>query len=85
MRRSSSAQGEDLVVVVAGEDGFVREERTSFDVEELPGYGASGHAAVADLLAAIDEGRDPARQAASWWPPSRSSTRPTRPPGRSGT
>ena len=56
-------QGEDLVLVVAGEDGFIREERTSFDVEELPGYGASGHAAVADLLAAIHEARDPAASA----------------------
>lgn len=51
--------GEELVLVVGGSEGFVREERTTFEVPEVGGYGASGRAAVADLLAAIDEGRDP--------------------------
>jgi predicted dehydrogenase len=51
--------GEDLVLIRAGRDGFVHEERTAFRVEEVGGYGASGRAAVVDLLTAIDEGRDP--------------------------
>lgn len=51
--------GEDLVLIRAGQDGFVHEERTTFRVEEVGGYGASGRDAVADLLASVDEGRDP--------------------------
>jgi len=51
---------DDLVIVTAGDDGFVREERRRFTVEPAGGYGAAGRAAVADLLAAIAEGRDPA-------------------------
>ncbi len=51
--------GEDLVLVTAGgPDGGVREERQSFDVPPVPGYGASGRAAVQDLLEAIRDGRE---------------------------
>jgi predicted dehydrogenase len=52
--------GEALTLVSAGQDGFVREETTTFDVPDVPGYGASGQAAVADLIAAIREGRETA-------------------------
>ncbi|MFN8619982.1 MAG: Gfo/Idh/MocA family oxidoreductase [Chloroflexota bacterium] len=38
---------------------FLREARQAFPEDVVPGYGAGGRAAVADLLAAIDEGRDP--------------------------
>lgn len=38
---------------------FLHEERTSFPEEVVPGYGAGGRDAVADLLGAIEEGRDP--------------------------
>jgi UDP-N-acetyl-2-amino-2-deoxyglucuronate dehydrogenase len=52
---------EELVVVLAGEPGgMVREERQSFAVPDVPGYGASGRAAVADLLDAITDGHTPA-------------------------
>ena len=51
--------GEDLVLVTAGgPDGGVREELTSFEVPPVPGYGASGRAAVRDLLDAIGDGRE---------------------------
>lgn len=51
--------GEDLVLVTAGgPDGGVRDELTSFDVPAVPGYGASGRAAVRDLLDAIRDGRE---------------------------
>ena len=53
-------QGEELTLVTAGADGFVHEEVRRFDVPDVPGYGASGQAAVADLIAAIREGRDTA-------------------------
>lgn len=50
---------EELVLLTAGgADGGVREERTAFDVPAVPGYGASGRAAVRDLLDAIREGRE---------------------------
>jgi len=38
---------------------FVRETRETFVEDVVPGYGAGGRDAVADLLAAIEEGRDP--------------------------
>ena len=50
---------EELVVLTAGNDGHVREERTTFDVPVAPGYGASGRAAVRDLVDAIRDGREP--------------------------
>jgi UDP-N-acetyl-2-amino-2-deoxyglucuronate dehydrogenase len=50
---------EVLVLVTAGDDGHLREERTTFDVPAAPGYGASGRAAVRDLLDAIRDGREP--------------------------
>ncbi len=51
---------EALVTVVPdpSSDGL-REVRTVYPVTPAPGYGASGRDAVADLLAAIGEGRDP--------------------------
>ena len=54
--------GEDTLVMLMkdpGGDGL-REERRVRPVVPAPGYGASGREAVADLLAAIREGRDPA-------------------------
>ena len=50
---------EELVLLEAGDDGFVHEVRTTFDVATAPGYGASGQAAVRDLLNAIRDGREP--------------------------
>ena len=50
---------DEIVLLTAGDDGFVHEERTSFDVPAARGYGASGRAAVRDLLDAIREGREP--------------------------
>lgn len=38
---------------------FLREDRLTFPEDRVPGYGAGGRDAVADLLAAIEEGRDP--------------------------
>lgn len=49
---------DELVVLTAGADGQLHEERTRFDVPPAPGYGASGRAAVRDLLDAIREGRE---------------------------
>ena len=50
---------EELVIVTAGgADGGVLEERIAFDVPAVPGYGASGRAAVRDLIDAIREGRE---------------------------
>lgn len=51
---------EDLVLLTAGADGRLHEERRTFDVPAAPGYGATGRAAVRDLLDAIRGGRDPA-------------------------
>jgi predicted dehydrogenase len=52
---------EELVIVTAGgADGGVLEERIAFDVPAVPGYGASGRAAVRDLIDAIRDGRDTA-------------------------
>lgn len=50
---------DEIVLLTAGDDGFVHEERTSFDVPAAGGYGASGRAAVRDLLDAIRESREP--------------------------
>jgi predicted dehydrogenase len=49
---------EEVVLVTAGRDGHLREERTTFEVPPAPGYGATGRAAVRDLLDAIRDGRD---------------------------
>jgi predicted dehydrogenase len=51
--------GEELTVLRAGgPNGGLREEHQAFDVPDVPGYGATGQAAVADLLGAIREGRE---------------------------
>ncbi len=50
---------DSLVLLSAGADGFVHEEQTMFEVPPAPGYGASGRAAVRDLLDSIREGREP--------------------------
>lgn len=50
---------DELVLLTAGSNGFVKEERTTFDVPPAPGYGASGRAAVRDLLDAIRDGYEP--------------------------
>ncbi len=50
---------DEVVVLAPGEDGHLREERTTFDVPAVPGYGASGRAAVRDLLDSIRDGREP--------------------------
>jgi predicted dehydrogenase len=49
--------GERLTTLLASADGL-QEETVEFDDPDVPGYGATGRAAVADLLAAIDEGRE---------------------------
>jgi len=50
---------DELIVLTAGgADGGLREERTAFEVPAIPGYGASGHAAVRDLLDAIRNGHE---------------------------
>jgi predicted dehydrogenase len=51
--------GEELTVLrPGGPEGGLREAHQSFDVPDVPGYGASGYEAVADLLGAIREGRE---------------------------
>ena len=50
---------EELVVLTASDDGFLHEERRAFEVQSTPGYGASGRAAILDLLNAIRDGREP--------------------------
>ena len=50
---------EELVLLTAGADGFAAEERQAFDVLPAAGYGASGRAAVRDLLDAIRDNREP--------------------------
>jgi predicted dehydrogenase len=52
--------GEALTVVTAGDDGMTRDETRRFHEPDVPGYGAGGQAAVADLLAAVREGRETA-------------------------
>lgn len=52
--------GEELVLITGdGHGGQLNEERTTFDVPPVLGYGASGRAAVRDLLDAIGDGREP--------------------------
>ena len=50
--------GDELIVLTAGADGELREDRTSFDAPAVPGYGATGRAAVRDLLDSIRDGHD---------------------------
>ena len=50
---------DSLVLLTAGADGFVHEEQTTFEVPSAPGYGASGRAAVRDLLDSIRDAREP--------------------------
>jgi predicted dehydrogenase len=49
--------GERLTTLTAGVDGL-QEQTTDLDEPDVPGYGATGQAAVADLIAAIEEGRE---------------------------
>ena len=49
--------GERFTTLQPGSDGL-HEETTEFDDPDVPGYGATGRAAVADLLGAIAEGRE---------------------------
>jgi predicted dehydrogenase len=48
---------DDLVVLTRAEDGTLLSSRRVFSVPPMGGYGAGGHAAVADLLGAIRDGR----------------------------
>jgi UDP-N-acetyl-2-amino-2-deoxyglucuronate dehydrogenase len=48
-----------VVLLTAGDDGLVDEEQKTFEVPAAPGYGASGRAAVRDLLDSIRDGREP--------------------------
>jgi predicted dehydrogenase len=48
---------DDLVILTRGADGTLVESRRDFAEAPVAGYGAAGRAAVADLLAAIDDGR----------------------------
>jgi predicted dehydrogenase len=50
---------EEVVHLTMGDDGFVHEERRTFPAPAVPGYGASGRAAVRDLLDAIRDGHEP--------------------------
>ena len=50
--------GDDLVVLTPGADGELHEERSSFDVAAVPGYGATGRAGVRDLVDSIRDGHD---------------------------
>jgi predicted dehydrogenase len=52
--------GEALTLVTAGDDGMTRDQTTRYDEPDVPGYGAGGRAAVADLLSAIRDGRETA-------------------------
>jgi UDP-N-acetyl-2-amino-2-deoxyglucuronate dehydrogenase len=49
---------DELVTLTPAADGFVEEERTTFDVPPAAGYGPAGRAAVRDLLDAIRDGRE---------------------------
>ena len=48
---------DDLVILTRGGDGTLVESHQGFAEPPVAGYGASGRAAVIDLLGAIDEGR----------------------------
>jgi predicted dehydrogenase len=50
---------DELVLVTAADDGHIGEERTRFDLPVVPGYGATGRAAVRDLIDAIRLEREP--------------------------
>jgi predicted dehydrogenase len=47
------------ILTPGGPGGGLREERQTFDVPDAPGYGATGLAAVRDLVAAIRDGHEP--------------------------
>lgn len=49
---------DELVVVTRGSDGRLAESRRTFHEPAVPGYGATGRAAVADLLGAIRDGHE---------------------------
>ena len=49
---------DDLVLLSRADDGSLLRSEQAFTVRETGGYGAQGHAAVADLLGAIREGRE---------------------------
>ena len=49
---------DDLLLLSRSDDGTLVEDRRTFSVPSIGGYGAGGHAAVADLLGAIRDGRD---------------------------
>jgi predicted dehydrogenase len=49
---------DELVLVTRGAGGRLDESRRSFAEPAAPGYGATGRAAVADLLGAIRDGRE---------------------------
>jgi UDP-N-acetyl-2-amino-2-deoxyglucuronate dehydrogenase len=49
--------GERLTTLLPAADGL-QEETVEFDDPDVPGYGATGRAAVADLLGAIRDGRE---------------------------
>lgn len=51
-------EDELLILTAGGADGGLREERTAFDVPAVPGYGATGRAAVRDLIDSIRDGHD---------------------------
>jgi predicted dehydrogenase len=54
------SQGGDLELIGPGDTADpVLTERTTTIVAEAPGYGAGGKAMLADLVAAIRDGRDP--------------------------
>ncbi len=59
---SLELHGEGALTILrpGGPDGGLAEEQQTFEIEPAAGYGASGRAAVADLLGAIREGRDTA-------------------------
>jgi predicted dehydrogenase len=51
--------GEELTILrPGGPEGELLEEHRTFELPDVPGYGAGGYDAVADLLAAIREGRE---------------------------
>ena len=58
---STEVLGEDVLLTLTAdpEGPFVKEQVTTYPNRPAPGYGSSGRDAVADLLAAIDEGREP--------------------------
>jgi UDP-N-acetyl-2-amino-2-deoxyglucuronate dehydrogenase len=49
---------DDLVILSRSDDGTLVESRRTFSVPAMGGYGAGGHAAVADLIGAIRDDRE---------------------------